>query len=71
MDTFKEILNNPKTRIAGCETGKKIIERYDSLLNFNKFRTIKIRENTKWNYSYYPIIFESIYHIHSYVYVFS
>ena len=29
MDTFKEILNNPKTRIAGCETGKKIIERLE------------------------------------------
>jgi hypothetical protein len=23
---------------------------------FSKLKTIKIRENTKWNYSYYPII---------------
>ena len=29
MDTFKEILNNPKTRIAASETGKKIIERLE------------------------------------------
>lgn len=29
MDTFKEILNNPKTRIAASETGKKILERLE------------------------------------------
>ena len=28
-------------------------------LNFDYFRKIKLRENTKWNYSYYPIIFNS------------
>lgn len=29
METFKEILNNPKTRIADSETGKKILERLE------------------------------------------
>ena len=28
-------------------------------MNFKKLKTIKIRENTDWNYSYYPVIFES------------
>ena len=35
---------------------KAICDVYDSQLNFKKLR---IRENTQWNYSYYPIIFES------------
>jgi dTDP-4-amino-4,6-dideoxygalactose transaminase len=38
---------------------KKIVEYYDNKLNFSKLKKIKIRENTKWNYSYYPVIFES------------
>ena len=25
----------------------------------SKFKSLKIRENTAWNYSYYPIILES------------
>lgn len=29
------------------------------ILNFKAVKTIKIRENTEWNYSYYPIIFNS------------
>ncbi|MCA6422576.1 MAG: DegT/DnrJ/EryC1/StrS family aminotransferase, partial [Flavobacterium sp.] len=28
-------------------------------LDFSKLKKIKIRENTKWNYSYYPILFET------------
>ena len=38
---------------------KKVANYYDKLLNFQKLKTIKLRDNTKWNYSYYPIIFES------------
>jgi dTDP-4-amino-4,6-dideoxygalactose transaminase len=38
---------------------KKAVEYYNSNLNLSIIRTIKIRENTVWNYSYYPIIFES------------
>lgn len=38
---------------------KKVVDFYNNNLNFTKLKTIKIRENTKWNYSYYPIIFES------------
>ena len=41
------------------EERKKVVDFYASHLNFSKVRPIKIRENTKWNYSYYPIIFES------------
>ena len=41
------------------EERKKIVDYYNSNLNFSKLKTIKIRKNTKWNYSYYPIIFES------------
>jgi dTDP-4-amino-4,6-dideoxygalactose transaminase len=38
---------------------KQIIEQYDSLLKFNKIKKIKIRKNTEWNFSYYPIIFSN------------
>jgi len=38
---------------------KVIVDYYDSYLNFSKIRKIKIRSNTEWNYSYYPIIFDS------------
>jgi dTDP-4-amino-4,6-dideoxygalactose transaminase len=41
------------------EERKKVIDYYNQHLNFSKLKTIKIRENTKWNYSYYPIIFEN------------
>jgi len=41
------------------EARKKITERYDSLLDFSKIQKLKIRENTQWNYSYYPIVFDS------------
>jgi len=36
---------------------KQIVSYYDS--NLKNVQKIKIRENTEWNYSYYPIIFES------------
>lgn len=38
---------------------KKIVEFYNSNIDFSKVSSLKIRENTKWNYSYYPIIFKT------------
>jgi dTDP-4-amino-4,6-dideoxygalactose transaminase len=38
---------------------KEIIECYNSNLNFSNSRPLKIRENTIWNYSYYPVILEN------------
>lgn len=38
---------------------KRVCNFYDNTLRFNHFKKIKLRENTKWNYSYYPIIFNS------------
>lgn len=40
---------------------KKVVEQYDKLLDFSKIQKLKIRANTEWNYSYYPVIFESEY----------
>jgi dTDP-4-amino-4,6-dideoxygalactose transaminase len=38
---------------------KEAVNFYNSNLDFEKLQTIKIRENTTWNYSYYPILLES------------
>ena len=38
---------------------KMIVEFYLNNLNLIKLKFLKIRENTNWNYSYFPIIFES------------
>lgn len=38
---------------------KRVVALYDQLLNFSKLQRLKIRENTEWNYSYYPVVFES------------
>ncbi len=38
---------------------KRIAEYYNDNLDYTKLRRLKIRENTNWNYSYYPVIFES------------
>lgn len=38
---------------------KRVVQLYDSLLNFNNIKKMKLRDNTEWNYSYYPIIFET------------
>lgn len=38
---------------------KDIVEMYNDKLSFKYFRKLNIRENTEWNYSYYPIIFDS------------
>jgi len=41
------------------ESRKNTVDFYDQNLDFSKIKGLKIRENTKWNYSYYPIVFES------------
>ncbi|MEO8533518.1 MAG: DegT/DnrJ/EryC1/StrS family aminotransferase [Flavobacterium sp.] len=38
---------------------KKVTDFYNKNLNFENLKSIKIRENTDWNYSYYPVVFES------------
>ncbi len=38
---------------------KEVVDYYNNHLDFSKLRTIKIRENTQWNYSYYPIVLEN------------
>ena len=38
---------------------KKVVDYYNSHLDLSKLQTLKIRENTHWNYSYYPILLES------------
>jgi dTDP-4-amino-4,6-dideoxygalactose transaminase len=38
---------------------KKVVDFYNTHLDFSKLQALKIRENTHWNYSYYPVIFES------------
>lgn len=36
---------------------KKIVELYDNELSSLEIQKLRIRDNTEWNYSYYPIIF--------------
>jgi dTDP-4-amino-4,6-dideoxygalactose transaminase len=38
---------------------RKVVEFYLKNLNFDKVTTMKIREKTEWNYSYFPLIFQS------------
>ncbi|OCB77772.1 aminotransferase DegT [Flavobacterium piscis] len=38
---------------------KKVVDFYNAHLEFNNLKSLRIRENTEWNYSYYPVIFES------------
>lgn len=38
---------------------KKIVDFYITNLNSGKIRSFQLEENTTWNYSYYPVIFES------------
>ncbi|WP_318643147.1 DegT/DnrJ/EryC1/StrS family aminotransferase [Flavobacterium ardleyense] len=38
---------------------KEVVDYYNSNLNLDRLQTMRIRENTEWNYSYYPVIFES------------
>lgn len=41
------------------EERKIVCTYYDKHLNFDKLQRLKIRKHTDWNYSYYPIIFET------------
>jgi dTDP-4-amino-4,6-dideoxygalactose transaminase len=41
------------------ESRKNIVDFYDQNLDFSKLKGLKIRKYTKWNYSYYPIVFET------------
>jgi len=41
------------------ESRKVIVDYYDEHLSFNVLKKLRIREGTQWNYSYYPVIFES------------
>lgn len=38
---------------------KKVVAYYNHHFDFSKLKTLKIRKNTDWNYSYYPVIFET------------
>ena len=38
---------------------KKVVDQYATQLDFSKVTSLKIRDNTMWNYSYYPVIFKS------------
>lgn len=38
---------------------KKVVDFYNQNLDFKNLKALKIRKNTDWNYSYYPVIFNS------------
>ena len=38
---------------------QEVVELYNSTINFKKFSTIKLRKDLEWNFSYFPIIFNS------------
>ena len=38
---------------------KDIVDFYNARLNFKHLQKLKIRDNTEWNYSYFPVVFES------------
>lgn len=38
---------------------RKVCKYYEEHLHFSKFKSLRLRQKTKWNYSYYPIIFET------------
>ncbi len=38
---------------------KRGVDLYQQQLDFSKLQSLKIRENTEWNYSYFPILFQS------------
>jgi dTDP-4-amino-4,6-dideoxygalactose transaminase len=41
------------------EARKNVVNKYLSNLNFDRLQTIKIFTDSKWNYSYFPLIFQS------------
>lgn len=40
------------------EERKQVVDFYNQNLDIKKVQLLKIRENTQWNYSYYPILFK-------------
>ncbi|MFY8180901.1 MAG: DegT/DnrJ/EryC1/StrS family aminotransferase [Flavobacterium sp.] len=38
---------------------KEVVDCYQAHLDFSILRSIKIREKTQWNYSYYPVVLEN------------
>jgi len=38
---------------------KTVVDFYNANLSSARIRRLKIREHTRWNYSYYPVVFES------------
>jgi len=38
---------------------KVVVDYYDQHLDFSVLQKLRIRENTDWNYGYYPVIFQS------------
>jgi dTDP-4-amino-4,6-dideoxygalactose transaminase len=41
------------------ENRRKVVESYDESLNFEHIQKLKIRKNTFWNFSYYPVILDN------------
>ena len=41
------------------QSRRKIVEFYSNTLSFSFFRNMTFREDTSWNYSYYPVIFDT------------
>jgi dTDP-4-amino-4,6-dideoxygalactose transaminase len=41
------------------EGRKIVVDYYNEHLDFSKLSKIKLRDKTQWNYSYYPVIFET------------
>jgi dTDP-4-amino-4,6-dideoxygalactose transaminase len=37
---------------------KRVVDFYNQNVDFSKVQILKIRENTQWNFSYYPVIFK-------------
>ena len=50
------VLPYMKTILEGRQ---QVVNWYKEHLDFSKLKSIKIRENTQWNYGYYPVIFET------------
>ena len=45
------------------ESRKMAVDYYNEHLNFNFLKCLSIRKGTEWNYSYYPVIFETEEHL--------
>jgi len=41
------------------QSRKQVVDFYDQHLDFSQLQKLKLREETDWNYSYYPVLFET------------